>query len=86
MNFRKLLMVLAPLSLVLANAHPGHDLMEHGAGHVAASAYHLFVLAGFAVVMLAVAQVVRSDSARKYLRVAGAAALAVAGTLWSLGI
>ena len=60
--------------------------MEHGAGHVASSAYHLFVLASLAVVLLVVAQVVRSEMAKKYLRVAGAAALAVAGTLWGLGI
>jgi hypothetical protein len=86
MNFRKWLMALAPLSVALASAHPGHDLMEHGAGHVAASAYHLFVLAGFALVMLAVAQVVQSERAKKYMRLAGAAALVVAGTLWGLGI
>ncbi|MGZ8919345.1 MAG: hypothetical protein ACXW3L_00035 [Limisphaerales bacterium] len=86
MNFRKLLMALAPLSVVLANAHPGHDLMEHGATHVASSAYHLFVLACLAVVMLAVAQVVRSESAKKYLRLAGAAALVIAGALWGLGV
>ena len=86
MNFRKLSMALLPLSVLLANAHPGHDLMEHGAGHVASSPYHLFVLAGFALVLFAVAQVVRSQSAKKYLRFAGAAALLVAGALWGFGI
>lgn len=86
MNFRRILMALAPLTLVLVSAHPGHGIMEHGAGHVASSAYHLFVLAGLAVVMLGVGQVVRSESARKYLRVAGATALVVAGALWGLGI
>src|SRR5687767_13412174 len=86
MNFRKLLMALLPLSVLLANAHPGHDLMEHGAGHVASSPYHLFVLAGAAVVLFGIAQVVRSQSAKKYLRFAGAAALVVAGALWGFGI
>ena len=79
-------MALAPLSAVLVSAHPGHGIMEHGVGHVASSAYHLMVLAALAVVLLAVAQVVRSDSARKYLRVAGTAALVLAGALWTLGI
>jgi hypothetical protein len=86
MNFRKLWMALLPLSVLVANAHPGHDMMEHGAGHVASSPYHLFVLAGFAVVLFAVGQVVRSQSAKKYFRFAGAAALLVAGAVWSLGI
>jgi hypothetical protein len=86
MNFRKLLLALLPLSVLLANAHPGHDLMEHGAGHVASSAYHLFVLAGFALALFAVAQVVRSESAKKYLRFAGAASLLAAGALWGFGI
>ena len=86
MNFRKLLMAMLPLTLVLASAHPGHDLMEHGAGHVASSPYHLFVLAAVAVVTLGVAQMVRNASAKKYLRFAAATALVVAGAMWGLGI
>jgi hypothetical protein len=86
MNFRKLLMALLPLTLVMASAHPGHDLMEHGAGHVASSPYHLFVLAAVAVVMLGTAQMVRGASAKKYLRLSGATALLVAGAMWGLGI
>ena len=86
MNFRKLMLALLPLSVLVANAHPGHGLMEHGAGHVASSPYHLFVLAGFAVALFAVAQVVRSQSAKKYLRCAGAAALLAAGALWGFGV
>jgi len=86
MNFRKWLMAMLPLTLVLAKAHPGHDLMEHGAGHVASSPYHLFVLAAVAVVTLGVAQMVRNASAKKYLRLAGATALVAAGAMWGLGI
>jgi hypothetical protein len=86
MNFRKLLMAMLPLTLVLASAHPGHDLMQHGAGHVATSAYHLFVLAAVAVVMLGIAQMVRGAKAKKYLRLAGATALVVAGAMWGMGI
>lgn len=86
MSFRKLLMALCPLSVVLVSGHPGHGLMEHGAAHVAASAYHLFVLAGIAMLLLGVAQGVRRQSVKKYLRMAGAAALAIAGALWGLGL
>ena len=86
MSFRKLMLALMPLSVVLGNAHPGHGMMEHGAAHVATSAYHLFVLAGMAVALFVVAQVVRSATAKKYLRLGGMAALATAGALWGFGI
>lgn len=86
MKFTKLLIALLPLTLVIGNAHPGHGLMEHGAGHVATSAFHLLVLTGFAFTMLAVAQIVRNGRARKFLRVAGGGALVTAGVLWGLGI
>ena len=86
MSFRKLLMAMLPLALVLASAHPGHDLMEQGAGHVVSSPYHLFVLAAVAVVTLGVAQMMHSTTAKKYLRLAGAAALVAVGAMWGLGI
>ena len=79
-------MAMLPLTLVLASAHPGHDLMEHGAGHVATSPYHLFVLAAVAALMLGVAQLVRNATAKKYLRFGGATVLIVAGAMWGLGI
>jgi len=79
-------MAMLPLTLVLASAHPGHDLMAHGAGHVASSVYHLFVLAAVAVVTLGVAQMVRSAKAKKYLRLAAATALVAAGAMWGLGV
>jgi hypothetical protein len=86
MNFRILSMTLLPLSILLASAHPGHGLMEHGAGHVASSAYHLFVLAAVAAALLTVAQIVRNVVVKRGLRVAGVAALLAAGALWSLGL
>ena len=86
MNFRTILMTLVPFSVLLAQAHPGHDLLEHGASHAATSPYHLAVLACVALVLFAVAQLVRSAAARKYLRLGGAVMLAVAGALWGLGI
>ncbi|HEX7862552.1 MAG TPA: hypothetical protein VF773_19615 [Verrucomicrobiae bacterium] len=86
MNFRTILMILAPFSVLLSQAHPGHDLLEHGAGHAASSPYHLAVLTGCACVLFAVGQLVRSASARKYLRLSGAVVLAIVGALWGFGI
>lgn len=86
MNFRKLFIAMLPLTLVLASAHPGHGLLEHGAGHVLSSMYHVLLLAVAALVMFAVAQFVQSSSAKKSLRFVGAAALLTAGALWGTGI
>ena len=86
MNFRTILTALLPLSVLLAKAHPGHGLLEHGAGHAATSPYHIAVLGACALVMLAVAQVVRSATAKKYLRIVGALGLVAAGAMWGLGI
>lgn len=86
MNFRTMLIALLPLSVLLANAHPGHDLLQHGAAHAATSPYHIAVLGICALVMLAVAQIVRSSAAKKYLRWGGAVALIAAVAMWGLGI
>ena len=86
MTFRNLLIALLPFTLALTHAHPGHGLLEHGAGHVASSVYHLIVLCAVAFGTFVVAQVVRNTSAKRYLRAAGATALIVAGALWGFGI
>ena len=85
MNFRNLLLA-AFASTIAASAHPGHDLMAHGAGHVATSAYHLFVLFAVAVLSFAGGQFVRHAAARRILRAAGATALVAAIAVWTLGI
>ena len=66
-----------PLTLVVATAHPGHALLDHGAGHAATSVDHLIVLAGCAALMFAIAQFAQSTLTKKYLRFAGATALLV---------
>ncbi len=86
MNFRTILMTLMPFCMLLAQAHPGHDLLEHGASHAASSPYHLAVLACSALVLFAIAQMVRGAAAKKYLRIGAALVLGVAGALWGLGI
>ena len=78
-------MMLLPCTVALTSAHPGHGLLEHGAGHVAGSAYHMVVLLALGLMLFAVGQVVRSEPARRYLRVAGATALVMAGILLGFG-
>jgi hypothetical protein len=85
MNFRNLFFLLSAFVLS-AQAHPGHDLMAHGAGHVATSAYHLWVLGAVALASFVVGQIVRNVSRRRAFRAAGVMALVVAGALWGLGI
>jgi len=84
MNFRNLFLVLSAF-VISAQAHPGHDLMSHGAAHVATSAYHLWVLCVVALISFAVGQIVRSAANRRVFRAAGVTALLAAGTLWGLG-
>ena len=68
-----------------ANAHPGHGLLEHGAAHMITSPYHLMILATMGVAMIAIAQIVRSRSAQRYMRIAGVGAVIAAGLLCALG-
>ena len=63
-------------------AHPGHDLLAHGAGHVATSPYHLVVLLGLAFACFALGQMARHIPTRRFFRYAGVTALAAAATLW----
>ena len=81
MSFRNLFLVLSA-AVLSAQAHPGHDLMAHGAGHVATSAYHLWALFAVAVVSFAVGQLVRSAVTRRVFRTAGVTALVAAVALW----
>jgi hypothetical protein len=80
MNFRNLLLVFSAFVLT-AQAHPGHDLMAHGAGHVGTSVYHWGVLFVVAVASFIAGQLVRSAVSRRIFRVTGAAALVAAATL-----
>jgi hypothetical protein len=85
MNFRSLVLILSAF-VMSAQAHPGHDLMAHGAGHVATSVYHLWVLCAVALVSFGVGQMVRTAASRRVLRTAGVMALLAAGTLWGFGL
>ena len=84
MNFRNLLLALVA-TVMTAHAHPGHDIMAHGASHVATSPFHLLVLAMVGLVSMGIAQLVRNVAARRMLRTAGATALIAATAIWSLG-
>jgi hypothetical protein len=83
MNSRNLFLVLSVV--ITTQAHPGHDLMAHGAAHVATSAYHLWVLCAVGLASFAVGQLVRSAANRRVFRAAGVAVLLAAATLWGFG-
>jgi hypothetical protein len=85
-SIKAFLFTAALLAIVqAANAHPGHGLLDHGAAHVITSPYHLVILAAMGVAMTAVAQIVRSRSARQWMRIAGVAAVIAAGLLSAFG-
>ncbi len=65
----------------VAQAHPGHDLFEHGAAHVATSPYHLLVLAIVATALAVAARFVRSARARGLLRKGATACVVLAAAL-----
>jgi len=84
MNFRNLLLALVA-TVMTVHAHPGHDIMAHGASHVATSPFHLMVLAMVGLFSLGIAQLVRNVAARRVLQTAGATALVAATAIWGLG-
>ena len=84
MNFRNLFFVLSAF-VITTQAHPGHDLMAHGPGHVATSAYHLWVLCAVGLASFAVGQLVRSAVNRRVFRAAGVSAFLAAVALWGFG-
>ncbi len=73
------------LPALAASAHPGHDILDHGADHVLISPYHLAALALGGSVILGAARLARGPVVRMAARLAGAAALIAAGVLWTLG-
>lgn len=72
---------------VCAQAHPGHGLFDHGAGHAITSPYHAGALAAIGVsCCLAARFVARRVLLRRLLRWAGATALVTAAALWTFGL
>jgi hypothetical protein len=72
---------LATLSL---QAHPGHDLMEHGPAHVVTSPFHLLIIAMVSALCLTCATFVMNPRAKRVLSSTGAVALLVAAVTWFL--
>jgi hypothetical protein len=69
------------LSAITGSAHPGHDLLDHGAAHVVASPFHLLVLAAGGIVLALIAKFVRTSRARAVLRIGAMACIVVAAPL-----
>jgi hypothetical protein len=85
MNLRFAFVLVALSGLISsALAHPGHDLMSHGAAHVATSPYHLAILCLAALTMGALGFLVHSLRAQRLLRfgAVGLGCLALVLALW----
>jgi hypothetical protein len=67
----------------VAQAHPGHDSLEHGVAHAATSPYHLLSLAIVALALAVAARFVRSLPARMRLRLGAVACFALAAA-WAV--
>ena len=78
---KKAVILLALGSIVSANAHPGHDLWEHGMRHIASSPFHLGLLAGIGAVLGVAAFFVRSSRVRTWLQSSSFACLGLAVAL-----
>ena len=65
----------------VAQAHPGHDVFDHGAAHVATSPYHLIVLVIVAAALAVAASFVRSARAGGFLRMGATACVVLAAAL-----
>lgn len=80
------LVVLGPSGASTAQAHPGHALGEHGAGHVISSPYHLFILAVTGLLLWLGARFVQRRLPRRLLQAGGLAAVAGAALMWGLRV
>jgi hypothetical protein len=70
-----------------AQAHPGHGLLDHGAGHAITSPYHAGILAAIGVGCWLIGRfAVRRAVPGRLLRWAGATALLAAAALWTFGL
>jgi hypothetical protein len=65
-------------------AHPGHGVMDHGAGHVVTSPFHLAGLLAVAIAFFAAARVMKNPATKRLLRGAGATALLLVAAVWAL--
>ena len=86
---RRAFAVAAALCLVsvCAQAHPGHGLFDHGAGHAITSPYHAGVLAAIGVgCWFAARFATRRIMLRRMLRWTGTTALLAAAALWTFGL
>ena len=71
-------------SAISTQAHPGHDLFNHGATHALTSPFHLFVLAIIGAASFLAAQVMRSPKVQQSTRAGGLAMMLLSLLLWTL--
>ena len=68
-----------------AQAHPGHDLMQHGGAHVISSAYHLAFLGAVTLLCSGLGFLVRTRTVKRALNGVAVAALLATVALWYFG-
>ena len=79
--------MLLALGSAWAQAHPGHGLFDHGAGHAITNPYHAAVLAAIGVgCWLAGRFAARRAMPKRLLQGVGVMALLAAAALWTLGL
>jgi hypothetical protein len=78
--------ILVLAAVYSAQAHPGHSLGEHGAGHIVSSPYHISVLAGSGLVLWFAGCLIKRPLARRFLQAGGVAAVVLAGAWWGVSL
>jgi hypothetical protein len=71
------------LSAGLAQAHPGHNVLDHGIRHAVLSPYHLLMLAITGGTLLGLSFLIRRTLPRFSLQLAGASMVLAALAAWS---
>ena len=73
-----------PLFLTpLAHAHPGHELLEHGASHAFFSPDHLLVLVAVGILGAGAGLLVKNTKFRQRLTLSGGGLALVAAVAWT---
>jgi hypothetical protein len=78
---RVAIILAAVLGATSAQAHPGHDLLDYGAAHVATSLYHATIVVICGAVLAIAARFAGSARAQMAFRIATTACLVLAALL-----
>ena len=83
--FRLVLFTWVSTCVISSQAHPGHDLLEHGSAHVIGSPFHLVALSVITLFCFGLGALVIRPAARRALNSAGLIGLLMTVGLWIFG-